>query len=74
MTAQDFRFKRYKLPPEAFAIGPGKEPEPTDMVDEETWRNLVWLTDDVSLRTIDIQIIFLGIDSFFAGHFTPKNV
>lgn len=51
MAVGDFRFKRYKLPPEAFLVGPEKEPEPSDLVDQRTWRNLVWLTDDVSLRT-----------------------
>ena len=68
MTAQDFRFKRYKLPPEAFAIGPEKEPEPTDMVDEETWRNLVWLTDDVSLRTSEHHGTLLRQANQFVGY------
>jgi len=39
----DFRSKRHKLPPDAFLVGPEKEPDPTDLVDEETWHNLVWL-------------------------------
>jgi len=51
MAVGDFRFRRYKLPPGAFAIGPEKEPEPSDLVDEETWHDLVGLSDDVSLRT-----------------------
>jgi len=45
-----FRFRRYKLPPEAFLVGRGHETEPTDLVDEETWESLTCLPDDVSLR------------------------
>jgi hypothetical protein len=40
-----------KLPPNAFAIGPKTEPEPSDLVDPNTWNSLVSLPDDVSLRT-----------------------
>lgn len=50
---EDFRSKRQKLPPEAFAIGPETEPEPSDLIDEETWTDLTHLPDDVSLRTSD---------------------
>lgn len=46
-----FRFKRYKLPPEAFLIGPEREPEPTDLLDAETWGEIITFPDDVSLRT-----------------------
>src|SRR6266540_3797030 len=49
----DFRSKRSKLPPEAFAIAPEVEPEPSDLIDEETWTSLVYLPDDVSIRTSD---------------------
>jgi hypothetical protein len=49
--AGDFRFQRYKLPPEAFLIGPEREPEPTDLIDQETWGSITTLPDDVSLRT-----------------------
>ena len=68
MGIDDFRTKRYKLPPEAFAIGPEKEPEPTDLVDEETWRNLVWLTDDVSLRTSEHHGTLLRQANQFLEH------
>src|SRR6266542_1349916 len=44
---------RQKLPPEAFAIGPETEPEPSDLMDEEAWTELTYLPDDVSLRTSD---------------------
>lgn len=46
-----FRFKRYKLPPEAFLIGPEREPDPTDLIDAKTWGHITTLPDDVSLRT-----------------------
>jgi len=49
----DFRSRRLKLPPEAFAIGPETEPEPSDLIDENTWTSLMHLPDDVSLRTSD---------------------
>lgn len=49
---KDFRNDRYKLPPEAFAIGPnGPDPEPEDIIDIDTWRGIVSLPDDVSIRT-----------------------
>jgi hypothetical protein len=51
----DFRSKRSKLPPEAFAIAPEVEPEPSDPIDEETWTDLVHLPDDVSIRTSDFH-------------------
>jgi len=40
-----------RLPPESFAIAPEVDEPPTDPIDAQTWRGLVWLTDDVSLRT-----------------------
>jgi hypothetical protein len=50
----DFRFKRYKLPPEAFALRPeGLVPPPRDVVNEEVWLEIVTLPDDVSIRTSD---------------------
>jgi hypothetical protein len=51
--ATDFRSIRRKLSPEDFALGPKEEPEPSDLIDEDTWSSLVHLTDDVSLRTSD---------------------
>ena len=55
----DFATRRVKLPPEAFAIGPGVEPEPTDPVDQHTWSGIVQLADDVSLRTSEHHGSFL---------------
>lgn len=52
-SSTDFRGKRYKLPPEAFAIGPAHEPPPSDLIDRETWLAVVHLPDDVSFRTSD---------------------
>jgi hypothetical protein len=49
----DFRSRRLKLPPEAFAISSGSEPSPSDPLDDATWRGIVFLPDDVSLRTSD---------------------
>lgn len=49
---KDFRYSRYKLPPEAFAFRPeGPEPPPRDVIEKEVWRNIVSLPDDVSIRT-----------------------
>jgi len=49
----DFRSGRRKLPPEAFAIGPARDPEPTDLIDAPTWHGITSLPDDVSIRTSD---------------------
>ena len=50
----DFRNKRYKLPPEAFAIGPdGPDPEPKDIIEHDIWQGIIFLPDDVSIRTSD---------------------
>jgi hypothetical protein len=50
----DFRYRRFRLPPEAFAIHPeGPELEPRDVIEEEVWRSVVVLPDDVSIRTTD---------------------
>ncbi len=51
---KDFRNERYKLPPEAFAIGPdGPDPEPKDIIERDIWRGIIFLPDDVSMRTSD---------------------
>lgn len=49
----DFRLRRWKLPPEAFAIAPEKEPDPSDLIDKKTWSSIVTNPDDVSIRTTD---------------------
>lgn len=50
---RDFRTRRRKLPPEAFAIGPKREPKPTDVVEPAIWSGIVVCPDDVSIRTAD---------------------
>jgi hypothetical protein len=50
---QDFRCHRRKLPAEAFAISSGSERSASDLVDEATWKGIVVLPDDVSMRTGD---------------------
>ncbi len=50
---RDFRTRRRKLPPEAFAIGPKREPKPTDVIEHEIWSGIVECPDDVSIRTTD---------------------
>ena len=47
----DFRKKRKKLSPEDFAICEGIDSGPTDLIDRDTWKSIVSLPDDVSLRT-----------------------
>ena len=49
----DFRHTRTMLPPEAFALSTGPNRPPSDLVDEDTWRGITTLPDDVSLRTSD---------------------
>ena len=49
----DFRSRRVKLRPEDFALSDGREPSASDMVSPETWKSMVSLPDDVSLRTSD---------------------
>ena len=48
----DFRTTRSKLPPEAFPLG-AEEPDspPQDLIKKKTWKSIISLPDDVSLRT-----------------------
>ncbi|MFZ1155357.1 MAG: hypothetical protein WAN93_10680 [Solirubrobacteraceae bacterium] len=50
-SPDNFRARRQKLPPEAFAIHPDSEPEAVDLIDQYTWNGIVNLPDDVALRT-----------------------
>jgi hypothetical protein len=51
---EDFRYMRFKLPPEAFALRPeGPITPPRDIVEEKVWHEIVWTPDDVSIRTSD---------------------
>lgn len=47
----DFRARREVLELDDFAIAPASEPEPTDLVTEETWKSIVRLPDDVAIYT-----------------------
>jgi hypothetical protein len=50
----DFRIIRKRLLPQDFAVGSNKPNEsPTDLIDADTWRDIVSLPDDVSIRTSD---------------------
>ena len=51
MDEHNFRARRVKLSAESFLIAPEVEPEPSDPIDEETWTGIVFLPDDVSIRT-----------------------
>jgi hypothetical protein len=52
-VGDDFRASRVKLPPEAFALWEGPDSPPSDLIDEQAWRGITSLPDDVSLRTSD---------------------
>ena len=52
LSDSDFRSRRLVLEPEDFALGP-EDPDspPSDLIDEETWRSMTSLQNDVSVRT-----------------------
>jgi hypothetical protein len=52
-VSKDFRSERSKLPAEAFAYAPGPELPPQDLIEEDLWREIISLPDDVMLRTSD---------------------
>jgi hypothetical protein len=52
-VSEDFRTRRVKLPPEAFALAEGPERPPSDLVDHDSWTGITSLPDDVSIRTSD---------------------
>jgi hypothetical protein len=66
----DFRSKRIKLPREVFAYAPGPERDPSDLIDERTWRGVVFLPDDVSVRTSDHHGELLRAAHDVWGHWT----
>lgn len=51
LPERDFRSIRYVMLPRDFALGSGREPKPTDLVDRETWKGITLLPDDVAVRT-----------------------
>jgi hypothetical protein len=53
-SLNDFRTTRCRLPPDAFALGPKKpDPPPQDIIEEKIWKSIIFLPEDVSLRTSD---------------------
>jgi hypothetical protein len=53
LPACDFRAKRLMLERKDFAIAPGRYSGPTDLIQKNTWRTIISLPDDVSIRTSD---------------------
>ena len=51
LSLKDFRAIRIVLEPDDFALGPDEEVPPSDLIDKETWHNIVDLPDDVSVTT-----------------------
>jgi hypothetical protein len=49
----DFRARRLMLEDEDFGQALGEYPGPTNLIDEATWKSIVGLPDDVSIRTSD---------------------
>jgi hypothetical protein len=56
LPENDFRSRRLILEPEDFAIGPDEaDGVPPDLIDEPTWRSMISLQDDVSVRTSNLR-------------------
>ncbi len=53
LPASDFRAKRLMLEGKDFAVASGRYPGPTNLIQEDTWKSIVALPDDVSIRTSD---------------------
>jgi hypothetical protein len=53
LDASDFRARRYMLEKDDFAVASGEYSGPTNLIDEGTWKSIVALPDDVSIRTSD---------------------
>jgi hypothetical protein len=51
LPPEDFRARRTVLTRSDFAIAPGPERTPSDMIDKATWDHIVILPDDVAVRT-----------------------
>lgn len=54
-STKDIRTTRILLPDESFALVKGKYQRGIDVIPDEQWRKLVWLSDDVILRTSENQ-------------------
>ncbi len=53
LPSSDFRSKRFMLEKDDFALSEGEYPGPVDLINEDTWKSIVALSDDVSIRTSD---------------------
>jgi len=53
LPLSDFRARGYILEKKDFALSSGKYPGKIDPIDKGTWRSIVSLPDDVSIRTSD---------------------
>jgi hypothetical protein len=51
LPLSDFRAVRIVLKRSDFAYAPTPESQPSDLIDKNTWQNIVTLPDDVSVRT-----------------------
>src|SRR5438105_891924 len=61
LPVSDFRAIRKVLDPEDFADGPeGPDPEPTSLVSEEAWDDIVLFPDNVAIRTSSYHGHWLG--------------
>jgi hypothetical protein len=49
----DFRARRHMLEKDDFALASGEYSGPANLIDEDTWKSIVVLSDDVSIRTSD---------------------
>lgn len=49
----DFRARRYILEKKDFALVEGRYPGPVDLIPRATWKSIIGLPDDVSIRTSD---------------------
>jgi hypothetical protein len=53
LSDSDFRARRFMLERRDFALAKGRYSEPADLIPKATWRSIVGLPDDVSIRTSD---------------------
>jgi hypothetical protein len=53
LSDADFRVRRYMLEKDDFVVASGEYSGPINLIDENTWKSMVSLSDDVSIRTSD---------------------
>lgn len=53
LSLSDFRAQRYMLEKKDFAMASGRYEGPTNLIDKATWKSMVSLPDNVSIRTSD---------------------